>query len=347
MKNKRILITFDYELFLGYKSGDITHCLIEPTNRLLDIFDANRIQSAIFFIDTTYLIQLERQVDQHPRAKADFDTIKSQLIDILKRGHILFPHLHPHWVDAKYDPQRNEWSLTNYRFYRFHNLPDPQKTAIFEDSIRILQEVHDEADIHHPIDGYRAGGWSLLPFSDFRPYFENHDIHYDFSAISHSVSHTTAQDYDYRSVTGRNWYRFDREVPVTEKNGPYLEHPISTISLSSSQAALDRLWRKVNWKLGYRSMGNGRGVQPEPLESADQDNQHYEYLGIENLSQATYSAYKQFIKQNAYIHFLSHPKMVSKINLYYWSRLLKWVRKNYTVDYHYKVPEFDLSEQHS
>ncbi|HKI45913.1 MAG TPA: hypothetical protein VKA08_11340 [Balneolales bacterium] len=347
MMNKRILITFDYELFLGDKSGNINHCLIEPTNRLLNIFDAYGIKTAIFFIDTTYLIQLEQQVDQYEKARKDYETVKSQLTDILKRGHILFPHLHPHWVDARYNPDKNEWSIINYRYYRFHNLPDPQKKTLFEDSIRILTEVQDASGIHHPIEGYRAGGWSLMPFSDFRPYFEKHEIFYDLSAISKSVSHTTAQDYDYRSISGDNWYTFDKEVSSPVDKGPFLEHPVSTISLSFYRALADRLWRKVNWKLGYRSMGNGRGVEGKPADSSTENTTDYEYLGIENLSQSTYPVYKQFIKNHNYIHFLSHPKMVSKVNLYYWNRLLGWMRKNYTADYSYKITEFEQSRQRS
>ena len=346
--NKCILITFDYELFLGEKSGSINHCLIEPTKRLLSTFKKNEVKPAIFFVDTTYLIQLENQIARYPRAEKDYLAIRSQLIDILRDGHILFIHLHPHWIDADYDPSNNEWSLTNYRYYRFHNLEKDQKAEIFANSVRILEEIQDEAGIHYPLNGYRAGGWSLTPFCDFKPYFDKYGINYDFSVISRSFDHTTAQDYDYRDIKGLSWYLFNNEVIQAVKNGQFCEHPISTIRISHSRDLIDKVWRKIFWKLGYKSLGNGIGVKPKFLDIDNQD-QNYSYidLSIENLLPSTINPYKNYINNHNYIQFLSHPKMVSKINLYYWNKLLRWIQKNHDVNYHYKVPEFELSEQNS
>ena len=71
---KNILLTFDYELFLGKRSGSAQKCMIEPTNELLKILLKNNAK-AIFFIDTTYLDQLERVSINHQKAKKDLEII--------------------------------------------------------------------------------------------------------------------------------------------------------------------------------------------------------------------------------------------------------------------------------
>ncbi len=344
---KRILITFDYELFLGRRSGKVECCLIQPTEKLLRSFDIHGAKPAIFFIDTTYLLQLEEKAGIYPRVHRDYQTIRLQLIDILKKGHLLLPHLHPHWMDAGYDPDKNEWSLTDYRNYRFHNLPEEERMNIFAGSIRILEEIQKEAGISHPIDGFRAGGWSLMPFADFHRLFQKHHIRYDFSAISRSVAHTLAQDYDYSTISGNQWYAYDQEVTIPVKDGNFIEHPVSILPPSSLRDSLDRFWRKVNWKLGYRSMGDGEGVEAGNIEIERECSEACaaQYLGIENLTQGTYGAYKQYIREHDYIHFLSHPKMVSRINLYYWNHLLRWIQKNDTVNYRYQVPEIKSPQE--
>lgn len=346
--NKRILITFDYELFLGVKSGDPEHCLTNPTDQLLDILDSCKIKPAIFFIDTTYLIYLRKLVNQYPKAKSDYANISTQLKEILNRGHILFPHLHPHWVDAEYQPALNEWVLTNYRYYRFHNLPNPQRDDLFSNSIQILKGIQNDSGVYYPINGYRAGGWSLTPFSDFRPFFEKFGILYDFSVISRSIDHTTAQDYDYRSIYGENWYLFNDCVTRMADEGEFCEHPISTIKFTATQIIIDKFWRKIFWKLGYRSLGNGIGVAPKFTDIEEEnDCSIYNSLSIENLLPSTFNLYKNYIKRHDYIHFLSHPKMVSKVNLYYFKRLLQWIQINFTVDYHHNVPKVELAEKHT
>ena len=57
MMKKKILLTFDYELFLGAKSGSVDNCLIVPTDMLLDVMERHQTK-AIFFVDTTYIMRM-------------------------------------------------------------------------------------------------------------------------------------------------------------------------------------------------------------------------------------------------------------------------------------------------
>ena len=73
---KDLLLTFDYELFLGEKSGSVDRCLIEPTNELMRVFDKYRIKNAIFFVDTTHLLRLQEMSEKHNLARHDLLKIR-------------------------------------------------------------------------------------------------------------------------------------------------------------------------------------------------------------------------------------------------------------------------------
>lgn len=156
-EKKNILFTFDYELFLGERSGNVQECLIEPTQEIIGILKAYKIKG-IFFVDTVYLLRLKEIGARDALAEKDLDLIFSQLRRLIQEGHYLFLHLHPHWLDALYLTDKREWQLADLSKYRFHNLDDDQKHYLFEESIKILQEIIFPVNLDYTISGYRAGG---------------------------------------------------------------------------------------------------------------------------------------------------------------------------------------------
>ena len=50
---KSILLTFDYELFLGPSSGTAQNCIITPTEKILEVL-ANTKSKAIFFFSNYF-----------------------------------------------------------------------------------------------------------------------------------------------------------------------------------------------------------------------------------------------------------------------------------------------------
>ncbi|MBL0049995.1 MAG: hypothetical protein IPP32_18075 [Bacteroidetes bacterium] len=161
---KNLLFTFDYELFLGERSGSVAKCMIEPTNKLISIFDRHKIHAAIFFVDTTYLIRLKEMSKSSLAAKEDFDNISAQLQLLIQKKHYVFPHIHPHWLDAEYNKGSNSWSLSNIAKYRFHAISEAERTSLFDQSINILEAIIQPIQPNYALDGYRAGAgaFSLL-----------------------------------------------------------------------------------------------------------------------------------------------------------------------------------------
>src|SRR5204863_234263 len=126
-------------------------------------------------------IRLEEIRKDNERAEGDWIKIVEQLQYVRRKGHDIFPHLHPHWLDAIYRPDTNDWNLGILTRYRFHSLTLSERELLWRESIRILHSIIAPLDSNYQIDSYRAGGWCIQPFLDFKPFFIRYEITYDFS----------------------------------------------------------------------------------------------------------------------------------------------------------------------
>src|SRR6202012_2404972 len=97
-------------------------------------------------------------------AAKDLAAIEEQLTQIVSEGHAVFPHIHAHWLDAVYMPDKNEWSLENIRYYQFSSVPAEQQKGLFDSSMEIITALTQAAGRGYKADAYRAGGWSIQPF---------------------------------------------------------------------------------------------------------------------------------------------------------------------------------------
>jgi hypothetical protein len=332
---KNILITFDYELFLGVRSGTVDNCIIRPTNQIIALLEKQKLTKALFFVDTTYLMRLAEREEKE--AQEDYRKIKEQLSMLLKKGHIIFPHLHPHWLDATYLSDINQWELRNIDKYRFHNIDEATRNNLFDFSMSFIKKIQQEAQVFYAISGYRAGGWCLQPFTDFLPLFKKHHITNDFSVLKNFKNISPTVYYNYTKVPRRAIYRFNDAVETEEYNGPFKEYSISYIQIKNTFT--NRLFLKYLSVRGIRNLGDGISVTKteeqiiKDIDEGVKDNmiENYEMVSVELLKMTKMYAYKQLIHNNTYTHFISHPKMLSPHNVEYFDKLLTHIQKKYTI----------------
>jgi len=327
---RNLLLTFDYELFLGPRSGRIDACLLKPTDGLLRLLARHGVKG-IFFIDVLYLIRLKAQRDE--RCRHDFGLVAGQLRRMVSGGHDVFPHLHPHWLDAGYDGAVNEWNLGSAGKYRFHRCSEAERTRLFDEAMATLRDIL--APGYRP-DGYRAGGWSIQPFSDFRPHFLRHGIRYDMTVLPGMYSFTDAQHFDFTTAPAKSIYRFDGDVCFEVPNGPFVEFTLSQAAMPRP-GLRDRLWNAWNHQI---VRGRGQGYRSVPLADApepagpgtDMSSGMSERLAVELLSPFRLRAYRRFLHDHAYVHFISHPKMITRSHLACFSLFLKEASRAYELE---------------
>lgn len=329
MKSKRnLILTFDYELFLGSNSGSPLDCMIKPTDSILDTLNMFSLK-AIFFVDTTYILRLREDSDKYPELVQHAKNIENQLTEILKQGHYVFPHLHPHWIDALYEPIKKTWRLTNYRYYRFNSLNIEQRNYIFDDSMTYIKRLYLDAQRNLEVFGYRAGGWAIQPFEDFEAYFQKHNIRHDFSVIPGFYNLDEQQYFDFRNIMKSSNYKFNaKNITIENIAGEYTEWPISVIPNRPITKIFNRMFNKYLWKIGEKSIGKGVGAKLNPVDKAVNG----EMASIELLTRANINLYLKYLKVNSGIHFITHPKMVSHHNLRMFKKLMEKIHSLYIIE---------------
>lgn len=337
---KNILITFDYELFLGLRSGTVDNCIIKPTALIIALLEKQDIKNALFFVDTTYIKRLLELKNE--QARKDYLKIEKQLCQLLEKGHYIFPHLHPHWLDAKYIDSINQWELLSLDKYRFHNIDKETRDELFNFSILFIKKIQEKTGIFYDISSYRAGGWCLQPFKDFKPLFIKYNITNDFSVLKNFKNFSENVYYNYTKVPRKVIYNFNDHVELEEFNGPFKEYSISYIEIKNK--TLNRFFLKYLSLMGVRNLGDGISVaktEEQVIKDIDEgiiqnNSQNYEMISVELLKAPKMNAYKKLIRYNSYTHFISHPKMLSAHNIMYFDKLLSYIKKKYIIQTDFK-----------
>lgn len=338
---KNILFTFDYELFLGSKSGTAKNCIIDPTNSILGLLKKYDIKKSLFFVDTVYLMKLAF-LDEDMGAREDYKMIFEQLTEILRSGHYIFPHIHPHWLEANYNKGTKQWILKDLDKYRFHNISDEEKHLLFSTSVNFIRSIQEKANVFYDIDGYRAGGWCIQPFRDFKPFFEKYNIKYDFSVLSDFKLLNDKFFYNFSNFPKQKIYKFDSEIEQAIENGKFTEFSITNIQLTNKEKIQSKIFQKVLYRLNYQNFGDGLAVPKTEEKTMMSDsfirksNHNLEMTSIELLTIPKLKLYKSYTKKHSFIHFITHPKMLTKHNLYCFDRYLKFITKNYSLKTDYK-----------
>jgi len=343
MKERSVLFTFDYELFLGARSGRARDCLIEPTGRLLELMGKFGFRG-VFFVDTVYLIRLEELAAGNEQAARDLADIRGQLEEIVGRGHAIFPHIHAHWIDATYSSDRNEWTLENMRYYQFASLDKERQQHLFERSMQIIGSVTDKIPGASKIDSYRAGGWSIQPFSQFKPYFLRYGITDEWSVIPGKYHLSDAHSFDFRGAPAQTpVYRFEEDPAIQDDKGSFREWTISTICMTSFEKWVDFKISGLIRRLGKKEPAKGSTVGSTTIEEGDiyQRGRHRRMTAsFEGLNPFTLRKYLSAIRKAPYFQFISHPKLLSSFELAMIERLFSALHKKYNLQTDFRKVTF-------
>lgn len=302
---KTIALTFDYEVFLGV-SGSIEKCILEPVNKLILLLEEERIPS-VFFVDVLFLEKLLKN-----ECSREFTLIKLNLQELLKKGHSLELHIHPHWLDAKRISNCNEWDLTDDRRYRVSSLTKNERIDIFTKGYDILLSICKEIIPDYKITAFRAGGLCIQPFDIFDSLLTSLGINIDSSVAPGLSNDSPTHQYDFTNIKSTEPYFFTEELNKPLNDGEFLEFPILAYKVSFFERLLQKLKRESP---GHTIFGDGKANGPKSkvkqrwwdrfksskyLFSLDGD--YYEDVFLKKI----YSSKADFIT------ILSHPKLLSE-----------------------------------
>lgn len=331
---KNILLTFDYELFLGPNSGTANNCLITPTKELLLVLSKTK-SKAIFFVDILYLLKLKEITTEFSTAKNDFDAVYNQIKEISSQGHYVYLHIHPHWLDAVYIPESNQWNLSNTKRFAISNLSPQEGYTILQQGFNLLKKIITEVDHSNKIEGYRAGGLFIQPFSLFYDFLKNHKMPYEFSVYPHFTSKSNVCEVDFSHTPKDRIYKFEKDCCKQEKQGYFTEYTISEISLAGFNRIINSMQFRLNTKVFVdKPWGDGKGA----LHIISNNNKKIgingvvkETAAVELMNLWKNKIYMNYLLHNELLHFLSHPKLISPLNLLALQKFLEKAKKKYNV----------------
>ncbi|MCU0428788.1 MAG: hypothetical protein MUF42_02340 [Cytophagaceae bacterium] len=214
-----ICITWDYELYFGSETGTVEACMLAPTRRI-GALAAAAGASMTFFIDMSFLLCLRQQMDSFPALKESYHAIEAQLQQLIAEGHRCELHLHPHWIDCRYDGQR--WQMNTQR-YRLHDLEPDERYQHILDASKLLTSITGVAPRL-----FRAGGYCAQPFADLITGLKDAGICTDSSVFAGGKSPVGLPHcYDYENAPVLEKYRFENDLIAVNPEGSFGEIPIS------------------------------------------------------------------------------------------------------------------------
>lgn len=225
---RNLLLTLDYELF-GDGSGDVFKHIIEPTNAILDIVDRYEAKITVFFEVVEYW-RLKQEWESGNHMGYDNNPIKAmekQVLDIINRGHDVQLHIHPQWVDAKWEDEHWNVDYDNWRLSTFASPSIDMETLIAKGK-HTLEEMIRPSFPEYECRSIRAGGYNAQPSQVIVNAMHKLDLKIDTSVVPGAKEQGALSIYDYSSVPNDlgSWGVNDAlDVPFND-NADIIELPI-------------------------------------------------------------------------------------------------------------------------
>ncbi len=237
---KSVILSYDYELFFGDQSGTVLKTLIEPTNLLMKFMEEVGYRGN-FFVDWQMLKYLK--LINTERTLSDYLLIEEQLKEMVRRGHRIELHIHPHWVDAKYNGD-GTWDFSDFTHYSLNSFTEIEIIRMFEEGTALLTAIARQVEPDYKICAFRAGGWAVQPFNVLKKAFSKTGIIIDSSVMPGSYAQEEGSYYDFRQAPNpkSGYYYFVDDVCVESDIKSFIEVPISSMKIDIPYRILRRLY---------------------------------------------------------------------------------------------------------
>jgi hypothetical protein len=312
MADTKLLVSVDYELFFGAKTGTVERSLVEPTEALAATLEKGGYKLSLF-VDAGFLCAAKAAGSRHGNAREARDRVVRQLADLAKRGHDIQLHVHPHWQDCRMT-ERGEWDMRTQR-YRLHDFEDAEIVEILRTYKNELESIKGSA-----VAAYRAGGWCMQPFERLAAPLRAAGIWIDSTVYAGGYSEVAGRQYDFRGAPENgSFYRFDDDPLRPAAGGYFLEIPISACRYGAT-AFWALAWQRVFTSKADETFGDGsvmpanskyylrrltaRTVSPVSIDRSKA-----------GLLAATYKTYRRRLPSAEIFNVMGHPKSLTRRGL--------------------------------
>lgn len=231
---KQLILTVDYELFFGDDAGTVENCMIRPVKRLMEVLDVYGGKMTVFWdiLHFYRLQQLEGEVDD---LRFDRELIEKQIQQLLIQGHDVQMHIHPHWLDARWENKKWRFTYNRFAIHRLWDEGDAENIETIMGCITqsrlLMEKVCRTVQPDYKVRAFRAGGYRVEPFERLVDALRSNHIKVDASTAFGMKSLEPQFPFDFRRLPTYLNYRFDTSVLRHSLEGYFWEFPKETIKV--------------------------------------------------------------------------------------------------------------------
>ncbi len=185
----KLLLTVDYEIF-GNGSGCVRKCLIDPTEKLLNICESVGARLTLFVDYCEYKAFRDAEdADILPDGFLPATWIETQLKKAVAKGHDVQLHLHPQWIDYEFiSPEI--WRV-NLAYWRLPDVPggygheqDPQSlVGLFAAGKESFENLFKPVNPYYACRAFRAGARCIQPEAEVLRAMKATGIRFDTTVV--------------------------------------------------------------------------------------------------------------------------------------------------------------------
>jgi hypothetical protein len=175
-----VIHTLDYEIH-GNGDGCPWKLMVEPTARLLDLFDEYGAKLTIM-ADVAEILKFRSYAEQTGKDTYYSQAIESQLKDAIRRGHDVQLHLHCSYFNARHE--NGKW-LQDWSEYNFAGLPEARINEVVAIGKQYLEDLLCPVDPGYRVSTFRAANWSVSPSRNVVRALAGHGITYETSVFKY------------------------------------------------------------------------------------------------------------------------------------------------------------------
>ncbi len=229
MGKLKLILTADYEIF-GNGQGCVKKCIVEPTNRILDICDKYGAKLTLF-VDVCEYWAFKRAAVNGLLKEPNLPhiLIEKQLIDVVKRGHDIQLHFHPQWLDAEYQDNRRKVNNEYWRLPNVSKHPTWSIDKLFKEGKNTLEEIIQPIKPEYSCNIFRAGSWCIQDEEEVLDAMRKNNFIIDSTVASGMSLNNQHTFYNFKSTPNQPSWKIHNKVTLASEHGSITEIPIFSL----------------------------------------------------------------------------------------------------------------------
>lgn len=336
-----LCLTYDYELFFGKSFCSEKEVLIEPTEKLLGMYDKHNIKVTLFADVCSIMRYEELKI-------GDFSGLaKQQLKDAVNREHDVQLHIHPHWINANFEDGSWNYDKSQYKLGDFISNSEVSIQSIIEKSKKYLTDFIRKVDDSYECNAYRAGGYCVQPDNIIFPILYENGIVIDSSVCPGTSRHDYPFEFDYKNIKRNRHWLFNAESGLNSKTdckemGNMIEIPIPTINSFISKVLFKIKKKTIINKSSYKGTFVDTVIPEKNViiklvnrvisfnnRAYSLNFDEYDYMSMIRILQNAIINKYDYKNDDVYVAIVGHPKMLDDNVLKNTEKFIDKVRQMY------------------